>query len=146
MMCRTNLPHSFWGYALMTAARIVNLVPTKKVNKTPYEIWHGNKPKLGYLRVWGCNAYVTSDSGDKLDPRGEKVVFVGYYKKVDIISIILIQMLFLSKGRGTSSKKNFLIEELEIILWILKKFENHKQPLMKLVRLNSRKLLLMNQT
>ena len=82
MMCRTNLPHSFWGYALMTAARIVNMAPTKKIDKTPYEIWHkGKKPKLSYLRVWGCDAYITSESDDKLDPRGEKVVFVGYYYK-----------------------------------------------------------------
>ncbi|KAI3821037.1 hypothetical protein L1987_08593 [Smallanthus sonchifolius] len=81
MMCRTNLPHSFWSYALMTVARLVNLAPTKKVDKTPYEIWHGSKPNLSYLRVWGCDAYVTSDSNDKLDPRGEKVVFVGYYNK-----------------------------------------------------------------
>ncbi|KAK1424219.1 hypothetical protein QVD17_19540 [Tagetes erecta] len=81
MMCRKNLPHSLWSYALMTAARIINLVPTKKVDKTPYEIWHGHKPNLSYLRVWGCDAYVTSDSDDKLDPRGEKVVFVGYCNK-----------------------------------------------------------------
>ncbi|KAK1440871.1 hypothetical protein QVD17_06703 [Tagetes erecta] len=81
MMCRTNLPHSLWSYALMTAARIINLVPTKRVDKTPYEIWHGHKPNLSYLRVWGCDAYVTSDSDDKLDPRGEKVVFVGYCNK-----------------------------------------------------------------
>ncbi|KAI3790922.1 hypothetical protein L2E82_04358 [Cichorium intybus] len=26
----TSLPHSFWGYALETVARIVNMVPTKK--------------------------------------------------------------------------------------------------------------------
>ncbi|GJW19822.1 retrotransposon protein, putative, ty1-copia subclass [Tanacetum coccineum] len=29
------------GYALESAARILNLVPTKKVNKTTYEMWHG---------------------------------------------------------------------------------------------------------
>nr|GEY22671.1 hypothetical protein [Tanacetum cinerariifolium] len=32
---------SFWDYALETAALILNMVPTKNVNKTPYEIWHG---------------------------------------------------------------------------------------------------------
>ena len=36
---------------------------------------------MEYLRVWGCDAYITSDSDDKLDPRGEKIVFVGYYKR-----------------------------------------------------------------
>nr|GFB28763.1 putative retrotransposon protein [Tanacetum cinerariifolium] len=33
-----------------TAARILNMVPTKKVEKTPYEVWHGQDPKLSYLK------------------------------------------------------------------------------------------------
>nr|GFB39536.1 hypothetical protein [Tanacetum cinerariifolium] len=37
MMSQTTLPKSFWDYALETAARILNMVPTKKVKKTPYE-------------------------------------------------------------------------------------------------------------
>nr|GEW56576.1 hypothetical protein [Tanacetum cinerariifolium] len=41
MMSQTTLPKSFWDYAHETAARILNIVPTKKVDKTPYEIWHG---------------------------------------------------------------------------------------------------------
>ncbi|GKA42047.1 retrotransposon protein, putative, ty1-copia subclass [Tanacetum coccineum] len=44
--CQTTLPKSFWDYALETAARILNMVPTKKVEKTPYEVWHGQAPKL----------------------------------------------------------------------------------------------------
>ncbi|GJR72520.1 retrotransposon protein, putative, ty1-copia subclass [Tanacetum coccineum] len=35
----TTLPLSFWDYALETATRILNMVPTKKVDKTPYELW-----------------------------------------------------------------------------------------------------------
>ncbi|GJX68626.1 retrotransposon protein, putative, ty1-copia subclass [Tanacetum coccineum] len=46
MMSQTTLPKSFWDYALESAARILNIVPTKKVNKTPYEVWHGQVPKL----------------------------------------------------------------------------------------------------
>nr|GEU52264.1 retrotransposon protein, putative, Ty1-copia subclass [Tanacetum cinerariifolium] len=37
MMSQTTLPKSFWDYALETAARILNMVPTKKVEKTPYK-------------------------------------------------------------------------------------------------------------
>nr|GFB09836.1 hypothetical protein [Tanacetum cinerariifolium] len=37
MMSQTTLPKSFWDYALETATRILNMVPTKKVEKTPYE-------------------------------------------------------------------------------------------------------------
>nr|GEW72490.1 hypothetical protein [Tanacetum cinerariifolium] len=38
MMSQTTLPKSFWDYALKTATRILNMVPTKKVEKTPYEV------------------------------------------------------------------------------------------------------------
>ncbi|GKE64905.1 retrotransposon protein, putative, ty1-copia subclass [Tanacetum coccineum] len=50
MMNLTTLPKSFWGYALESAARILNMVPTKKVDRTSYEIWYGKAPKLSYLR------------------------------------------------------------------------------------------------
>ncbi|GKC96306.1 zinc finger, CCHC-type containing protein [Tanacetum coccineum] len=39
MMSQTTLPKSFWDYDLETATRILNMVPTKKVEKTPYEIY-----------------------------------------------------------------------------------------------------------
>ncbi|GKB11656.1 retrotransposon protein, putative, ty1-copia subclass [Tanacetum coccineum] len=38
MMNLTTLPLSFWDYALESATRILNMVPTKKVDKTPYEL------------------------------------------------------------------------------------------------------------
>ncbi|GJS33272.1 retrotransposon protein, putative, ty1-copia subclass [Tanacetum coccineum] len=56
MMNLTTLPLSFWDYALESATRILNMVPTKKVDKTPYELWYGKVPNLSYLKVWGCEA------------------------------------------------------------------------------------------
>ncbi|GJX03816.1 retrotransposon protein, putative, ty1-copia subclass [Tanacetum coccineum] len=52
MINLTTVPKSFWGYALETAARNLNMVPTKKVDRTPYEIWHGKSPMLSYLRFY----------------------------------------------------------------------------------------------
>ncbi|GJR61057.1 retrotransposon protein, putative, ty1-copia subclass [Tanacetum coccineum] len=37
-------------YALKTATRILKMVPTKKVDKTPYELWYGKVPNLSYLK------------------------------------------------------------------------------------------------
>ncbi|KAJ9566324.1 hypothetical protein OSB04_002290 [Centaurea solstitialis] len=54
MMCHSTLLVSFWGHALETAANILNKVPTKSVEKTPHEIWTGKKPKLSFLKIWGC--------------------------------------------------------------------------------------------
>ena len=78
MMSHTQVPISLWGYALETATRILNLVPTKKVEKTPFEMWHGKPPVLAYLKVWGCQAYVRREVDDKLEPRSEKCYFIGY--------------------------------------------------------------------
>ncbi|GJU12417.1 retrotransposon protein, putative, ty1-copia subclass [Tanacetum coccineum] len=50
MMNFTTLPLSFWDYALESATRILNMVPTKKVDKTPYELWHRKVPNLSYLK------------------------------------------------------------------------------------------------
>nr|GEY00594.1 hypothetical protein [Tanacetum cinerariifolium] len=58
MMSLATLPVSFWDYALESTALILNMVPTKKVDKTPYELWHGKVPNLSYLKVWGCEAHV----------------------------------------------------------------------------------------
>nr|GEW06527.1 retrotransposon protein, putative, Ty1-copia subclass [Tanacetum cinerariifolium] len=82
MMNLTTLLKSFWGYALETTARILNMLPTKKVDRTPYEIWHGKAPKLSYLRVWGCEALVKRDTPDKLDSKSIKCIFVGYPKEM----------------------------------------------------------------
>ncbi|GJZ81883.1 zinc finger, CCHC-type containing protein [Tanacetum coccineum] len=72
-------------YALESVARILNMVPTNKVDKTPYEVWHGQAPKLSYLKVWGCEALVkrhTLTKPDKLEPKSIKCIFVGYPKEM----------------------------------------------------------------
>ena len=38
MMSLTNLPLSFWGYALETATFTLNRAPSKSVETTPYEL------------------------------------------------------------------------------------------------------------
>ncbi|MFO3480454.1 DDE-type integrase/transposase/recombinase, partial [Legionella pneumophila serogroup 1] len=78
MMSRASLPISFWGYALESAAHILNRVPTKKVAKTPHEMWTGKAPSLAHIKVWGCEAFVRRDAHDKLEPRSERCIFIGY--------------------------------------------------------------------
>ncbi|KAI3700995.1 hypothetical protein L2E82_45636 [Cichorium intybus] len=51
MMSRASLPIHFWGYVLETTAHILNLVPTKKVAKTPHEMWTGKLPSILVLQT-----------------------------------------------------------------------------------------------
>ncbi|KAK8506959.1 hypothetical protein V6N12_009270 [Hibiscus sabdariffa] len=46
MMSHIDLPASFWGYALETAAFTLNCVPSKSVQKTPHEMWTGKRPEV----------------------------------------------------------------------------------------------------
>ncbi|GKF04249.1 retrotransposon protein, putative, ty1-copia subclass [Tanacetum coccineum] len=57
------------------------MVPTKKVDKTPYELLYGKIPNLSYLKVWGCVALVKRDMPDKLQQRSVKCIFIGYLKE-----------------------------------------------------------------
>ncbi|GKC27350.1 retrovirus-related pol polyprotein from transposon TNT 1-94 [Tanacetum coccineum] len=81
MMNLTTLLLSFWDYALEFATRILNMVPTKKVDKTPYELWYEKVPNLSYLKVWGCEALMKPDTPDKLQQRSVKCIFIGYPKE-----------------------------------------------------------------
>ena len=72
MMSLTNLPLSSWGYALETVAFTLNRAPSKYVETTPYELWFGNKLKLSFLKVWGCDAYVKRLQLDNLKPKSNK--------------------------------------------------------------------------
>jgi hypothetical protein len=68
------------GEAVVTAVYILNRSPTKALNgMTPYEAWHGRKPAVSHLRVFGCLAF-TKELGHigKLDDRSTLGVCIGY--------------------------------------------------------------------
>jgi hypothetical protein len=81
MMSQSDLPLSFWGNALETTAFTLNRVPSKYVVNTPYEIWTRKTPGLTFLKIWGCEVYVKQLQSDKLTPKSDKYVFVGYPKE-----------------------------------------------------------------
>jgi hypothetical protein len=106
MMSLTDLSLSFWGYALETAAFTLNRAPSKSVETTPYELWFGAKPKLSFLKVWGCEAYVKRLMPDKLEPKAEKCVFIGYPKKT-----IRYTFYHRSEGNVFVAKNRYFLEK-----------------------------------
>jgi hypothetical protein len=55
----------------------LNRVPTKSIERTPYEIWIRKHLGLSLLKVWGCEAYVKRLMSDKLTLKSDKCFFVG---------------------------------------------------------------------
>ena len=78
MISQTDLPLSFWGYCVETAALTLNRLPSKSVEKTPHEMWTGKKSSLSFLKILGCEAFVKRLQSDKLTAKSDKCIFVGY--------------------------------------------------------------------
>ena len=67
MMSYSDLPNSFWGYAVQTVVYILNCVPSKSVCKTPLKLWNGHKGSLHHFRIWGCLGHVLETNPKKLE-------------------------------------------------------------------------------
>ena len=58
--------------------------PRNSVETTPFELWFGKKPKLSFLKVWGCDAYVEKFQANKLEPKADKCIFIGHPNQLGI--------------------------------------------------------------
>jgi hypothetical protein len=102
---------------------MLNHVPSKSVEKTPYELWFGRISNVSFIKIWGCEAYVKRLMSDKLSPRSDKCIFMGYpketkgyyfyYKSENKIIVVrhavFLEKEFLAKG---SSGSNVQLEEI----------------------------------
>ncbi|KAL0436865.1 UNVERIFIED_CONTAM: Retrovirus-related Pol polyprotein from transposon RE1 [Sesamum radiatum] len=81
LMHQASLPRYFWGECILTAAYLINRLPSSVLQwKTPYEILYHKPPFLDHLRIFGCLCYATNvlPHKDKFDSRASKCVLVGY--------------------------------------------------------------------
>ncbi|KAK9018707.1 hypothetical protein V6N11_033754 [Hibiscus sabdariffa] len=108
MMSHTDLPTSFWGYALETAAFTLNRVPSKSVQKTPHEMWTGRHPNMSFMKIWSCKAYVKHQMSTKLEPKSEKCTFVGYPKETKGYYFYNENKVFVART-GVFLEKEFLM-------------------------------------
>jgi hypothetical protein len=81
MIHNQYLPMYLWAEAAMTTVYIHNRIPHRVIeNKTPDEMFSGDKPEVSHLRIFGCPIYVhiPKDKRKKLDLSVKKGTFVGY--------------------------------------------------------------------
>ena len=76
-----DLPMHLWAEAAGTAVYVQNRSPHRVLgNKTPEEMFSGEKPEVSHLWIFGCPVYihVPREKRPKLEPSGRKGIFVGY--------------------------------------------------------------------
>ncbi|KAM2944179.1 hypothetical protein COP2_027257 [Malus domestica] len=81
LMLQMNVPKRFWSQGVMTAAYLINRLPSRVLGfKSPMEIIKNRKVDLSHLKVFGCICFVHVQllHRDKLDPRATKCIFLGY--------------------------------------------------------------------
>ena len=81
MLKSMEMPAFFWAEAVRTAVYVLNHAPTRSLEGvTPYEAWHGRKPTVHHLRMFGCTVHVkrVGPGITKLSDRSTPMVFVGY--------------------------------------------------------------------
>nr|GEW99844.1 retrovirus-related Pol polyprotein from transposon TNT 1-94 [Tanacetum cinerariifolium] len=82
MLISFGMSQDMWGEAILMATYLLNKIPRKDKEETPYELWMGRKPSYQYLRVWGCLAKVAvpAPKAQKIGPNSIDCIFIGYAK------------------------------------------------------------------
>ncbi|GJS93004.1 retrotransposon protein, putative, ty1-copia subclass [Tanacetum coccineum] len=148
----TTLPLSFWDYALESATRILNMVPTKKVDKIPYELWDLNEKetplyKAAIVRIQKYNKWIDAmneeiQSNDGQYGMGPGRTFlpgcktVGsrwiFKKKDDMDVLYSYKASLVAKGYINSTGSIWCNLKVLLILIIPGKYASFKDPFMVL--------------
>lgn len=122
LMFDAKLSKQFWAEAINTAAYLRNrLVVTGLNNKTPYEIWHGRKPDVSNIRIFGSEVmvHIPKEKRQKIDKKAQKMLLVGYgtnvkgYRLYDPVKrdVIINEKPILAKDLNFADDMSVLDEE-----------------------------------
>ena len=80
MLDEYKTPKHFWAEAVETACHATNrLYLHKLLGKTAYELLTGNKPQVGYFRVFGSKCYILDKHHhSKFAPKSHEGFLLGY--------------------------------------------------------------------
>ncbi|GFV69779.1 retrovirus-related Pol polyprotein from transposon TNT 1-94 [Trichonephila clavipes] len=71
----SEVPHKFWGEALLCFTYAWNRICHKDSNKTPFEKYSGRKPSVLHLKPFGCLAYAVETINVRFDENKRGINF-----------------------------------------------------------------------
>ena len=109
MLITSGAPHSLWGEACLAANTVLNKIPHKKSDKSPYQLWKGKQPSYKRMKVWGCLAKVQIPlpKRTKLGPKTVDCVYLGPAKNSAAYRFLVY------KSNVEDISKNTIIESAE---------------------------------
>ncbi|GFX31274.1 retrovirus-related Pol polyprotein from transposon TNT 1-94 [Trichonephila clavipes] len=113
----SEVPHKFWGEALLCFTYAWNRICHKDSNKTPFEKYSGRKPSVLHLKPFGCLAYagVPKQIRKKFDMRAKMGIMMGYAQRTKGYRIWLID-------------ENKLVETINFQRQVRKRPQHLKKP------------------
>lgn len=91
MLHLAKLPLQFCLHAFLTAAYLINRIPTPVLNNdSPFVCLHGHVPNYSKLQVFGCLCYPWFQpyNTNKLQPRLSPCVFFGIFVKPKSLQVL----------------------------------------------------------
>ncbi|UYV77486.1 hypothetical protein LAZ67_15001230 [Cordylochernes scorpioides] len=108
MLNESGLDFKYWGEAILTANYLQNRLPTRKLTKTPYELWNSITPNLNHLRIFGSKAYVYNTRRiNKFEQNALEGIFVGYSQRSKAYRILFPQTNKITISRNVVFIENF---------------------------------------
>ncbi|GJW16503.1 retrovirus-related pol polyprotein from transposon TNT 1-94 [Tanacetum coccineum] len=89
MLADSKLPTTFWAEAVSTACYVQNRVLiVKPHNKTPYELFRGFKPAIGFMKPFGWHVTIlnTLDNLGKFDGKSDEGTFTNDFAGIQGVS------------------------------------------------------------
>nr|GFA30606.1 hypothetical protein [Tanacetum cinerariifolium] len=116
MLADAKLPVTFWVEAVNIACYVQNRVlVNKSQNKTPYELFKGRTPAIGFLKPFGCHVMIlnTLDNLGKFEGKGDECTkdAVNQEVKKDVSSLRYIALPnWIHDAHLESSSKTLIVE------------------------------------
>nr|GEX05771.1 hypothetical protein [Tanacetum cinerariifolium] len=92
---------------------VLRVLVNKSQNKTPYELFNGRTPSIGFLKPFGCHVMIlnTLDNLGKFDAKGDEGYFIGYSMSSKTFRVFNKRTKRVKENLHVDFLKNKLIEK-----------------------------------